>query len=81
MGQGCGRLEETPDLLDTEDRGQTVCGLSANQGPDMPVALEDMVGDKPNAPVPDTHGVGGEVLDMFSGQEVLLTFRVRDALG
>jgi hypothetical protein len=79
--QGCGSLEETPDLLDTEDRGQTVCGCSAHQGQDMPVALEDMLGEKPDATVPDTHGVGGEIIDMFSVQEVLLKFRFRDALG
>jgi hypothetical protein len=46
----------------------------------MPVALEDMLIEKPDATVADTHGVGGEVIDIFSVQEVLLKFRFREEL-
>ena len=56
-------------------------GFSADKGQDMPVALEDMLVEKPDATVADAHGVGGEVVDMFSVQEVFLKFRFRDALG
>ena len=31
MVQGCGRFEETPDFLRTEDGRETVCGLGANE--------------------------------------------------
>jgi hypothetical protein len=41
--QGCGRLEETPALLDTEDGRKAVRGVSAEERQGMPVALEDVL--------------------------------------
>ena len=62
-----------------EDGGQTVFGFSADKGQDMPVALEGMLVEEPDATVADTHGVGGEVVDIFSVQEVLLKFGLGEA--
>ena len=47
----------------------------------MPVALEDVLIEKADATVADTHGRGGEAVDIFPVQEVVLEFLFRDAVG
>src|SRR5688500_12531320 len=76
--QGGGGLEESPDLLNTEDGGETVFGLSPNQRQRMPVTLEDVLIEKPNATVADAHGSWGEAIDVFAVQEVVLKLLFRD---
>ena len=64
--QGCCDLEETPDFLGTEDGGETVFALSANERQGMPVTLEDVLVEKPDATVANTHGSWGEAIDVFA---------------
>ena len=73
--QGGGRLQEPLDLLHTEDGGETVGGLRTQECKDVPVALEDVLREKADATVADTHGRGGEAVDIFPVQEVVELFR------
>jgi hypothetical protein len=79
--QGSGRLEEPPDLLHTEDSGETVCGLRAEECEGVPVALQDVLIEEADATVADAHGRWGEAIDVFAVQEVALQLLFRDAVG
>jgi hypothetical protein len=76
--QGGGSLEQTSDFLGTEDGGEAVFGLSANERQGVPVALEDIVIEEPDATVADTHRSWRETIDIFSVQEVGLKLRFGD---
>ncbi len=76
--QGCGSFEELPDFLDTEDSGKSVFGLRANQRQGVPIALQNVLVEKPNGAVADTHGVGSESIVIFAVQEVGLKFLFGD---
>jgi hypothetical protein len=69
MGQRCRRCEETADLLGTEDGGQAAFGCSAKKGQGLPVALQAMLGEKPDATVADAHGVGARWSTFFRGKK------------
>ena len=79
--QGCGRLEETSDFFNTEDGGETVCGLRANERQRVPVTLEDVLIEEADATVADTHGRWGEAIDVFAVQEVVLKLLFGDQSG
>ena len=79
--QGGGAREEPPDLLHTEDGGETVGGVRANEREGVPVALEDVLGEKAHATVAEAHGRGGEAVDVCAVQEVMLKFLCREAVG
>src|SRR5262249_34045455 len=64
--QGCRGGEEPPDLLHTEDGGETVRGLSPKEGEGVPVALEDVLIEEADATVADAHGRWGEAVDIFA---------------
>ena len=67
--QGGGAREEPPDLLHTEDGGETVGGVRANEREGVPVALEDVLGEKAHATGAEAHGRGGEAVDVCAVQE------------
>jgi hypothetical protein len=79
--QGGGRLKEPLDLLHTEDGRETVGGLRTQECKGVPVALEDVLREKADATVADTHGRWGEAVDIFPVQEGVLEFLCRDAVG
>jgi len=79
--QGCRGGEEPPDLLHTEDGGETVRGLSPKECEGVPVALEDVLIEEADATVADTHGRWGEAIDVFAVEKVVLQFLFRDAVG
>jgi hypothetical protein len=79
--QGGGYLQEPLDLLHTEDGGEPVGGLRTQECKDVPVAREDVLIEKADATGADTHGRGGEAVDIFPVQEVVLDFLFRDAVG
>ena len=79
--QGGGGREEPPDLLHTEDGGETVGGLRAQEREGVPVALEDVLREEADATVADAHGRWGEAVDVFAVQEVVLELLFRDAVG
>ena len=79
--QGCSGREEPPDLFNTEDGWETVCGLSANERQGVPVALEDVVIEEADATIADAHGCLSKAIDVFPVQEVVLQFLFRDASG
>jgi len=70
--EGGGGRAEPPDLLHTEDGGETVGGLRAHEGEGMPSALEDVLREKANATVAEAQGRWGEAIDVFAVQEVAL---------
>ena len=79
--EGGGRLEEPPDFLHTEDGGETVCGLRAQEREGVPVALEDVLREEADTTGADAHGRWGEAIDVFPVQEVVLQLLFRDAVG
>ena len=79
--QGGGRREEPPDLLHTEDGGETVGGLRAQEREGVPVAFEDVLIEEADTAVADAHGRWGEAIDVFPVQEVVLQLLFRDAVG
>ena len=79
--QGSGRLEDSPDLLHTEDSGETVRGLCPQERERGPIALEDVLIEEANTAVADAHGGWGEAVDVFPVQEVVLKLLFGDAVG
>ena len=73
-------MEEPPDLLNTEDGWETVCGLSAHERQRVPGTLEDVLREEADAAVADAHGRGGEAIDVFAVQEVVLQLLFRDTI-
>ena len=67
--QGGGGREGPPDLLHTEDGGETVGGVRAQEREGVPGALEDVLGEKADATGADAHGRWGEAVDVFPMQE------------
>lgn len=68
--QGCGGIEKAPDFFNTEHRWESGFGLGAAEREGLPVTLEDVLEEELDATVADTHGSGGEVIDIVAVQEV-----------
>ena len=79
--QGGSRLEEASDFVKTEDSGEMVRGLRAPEGPRSPVACEDVLREEANSTVADTHGRGGEAINIFAVQEGVLQLLFGDTVG
>jgi len=58
-----------------------VGGLRAHERQRGPVTLQDVLIEEADAAVADAHRSRGEVVDIFSVQEVLLKFLFRDEVG
>jgi len=78
---GGSRLEDTPDFLHTEDRGEMVGGLRAQERQGGPVTLQDVLREEADAAGADAHGRRGEAIDVFPVQEGALKFLCSDAVG
>jgi hypothetical protein len=78
--QGGSGRQEPPDLLDTEDGGETVCSLRAQERQRVPVAFEDVLREEANTAGADTHGRWGEAVDIFPVQEVVLKLLFSDTV-
>ena len=78
--RGGGR-EETPHFFNTQDGGETVGSLGAQERKGVPVALEDVLREETDATIADTHGRGGEAVDVCPVQEVVLKFLFSHAVG
>jgi hypothetical protein len=78
--EGGGGREESLDLLHTEDGGEPVGGLHAEQREGVPVALEDVLVEEADAAVAEAHGRGGEAIDVFPVQEIALQLLFGDAV-
>ena len=76
----CSR-EEPSDVLNTEHSGETVGGLCAQEREGVPVALEAVLGEEADATRAETHGRGGEAIDVCAVQDIALECLVRDAVG
>ena len=72
--QGCGRLEETPDCLDTENGGKAVRGLGTHERQGVPIAMENVRREAPDAAGANAHGRGGEPIDGCAVPEGVLEF-------
>ena len=79
--QGSGRMEEPPDLLHTEDGGETVSGLRTKEREGGPVTLEDVLREEADAARADAHGRGGQAIDVFAVQEGVLQLLFRNTVG
>jgi hypothetical protein len=81
MVQGGSRLKKTSDFFDTEDGGETVCGLSPPQSQRVPITLEDVLGEEADAAVADAHGGWGQAVDVLPVEEGALQLLFGDAVG
>jgi len=79
--QGGGGRQEPPDLLHTEDSGETVGGVCAQERERVPIALEDVLGEEADTALADTHGRGGEAIDVFAVQEIALELLFGEQVG
>jgi len=79
--QGGSRLEDTSDFFNTEDGGETVGGLCAQERQRGPVACEDVLIEEADAAVADAQRGWCEAIDIFAVQEVSLELLFRDAVG
>jgi len=64
--QRCGHAEQLAYLLDAEDGGETLFGLSPNEVEEFPVALDDMAVEEADTAVTDAHGAGSKSILVFS---------------
>jgi hypothetical protein len=78
---GGSRLEDTPDFLHTEDRGEMVGGGRAQERPGGPVTLQDVRREEAEAAGADAHGRRGEAIDVFPVQEGTLQRLFGHAVG
>ncbi len=77
----CGRREEPPDLLDTEDGWQPVVGWCAQERQGVPVALEHVLREEAETPGADAHGRWSKAIDVLAVQEGVLQLLCSDAVG
>jgi hypothetical protein len=70
--QGGSCPEDTPDFFKAEDSGKVVRGLRAHERQRRPVAFEDVLIEEANPAVAETHGRGGEAINICAVQEVTL---------
>jgi hypothetical protein len=70
--QGGGGRAEPPDLLHTEDGGETVCDVRAHEREGVPVAREDVRREAAEATGAEAQGSWGEAVDVFPVQEGVL---------
>jgi len=77
---GGSRLEDTSDFVKTEDSGEVVRGVRAHERQRRPVAFEDVLIEEANPTVADTHGRGGEAINIFAVQEVVLQLLFGDTV-
>src|SRR5262249_20202973 len=73
-------LEDTADLFHTEDGGETVGGVCAQERQRGPVACEDVLREEAEAAGADAQRGWGEAIDIFAVQEGSLEFPFRDAV-
>ena len=69
---GCRRLRKTSDFFHTEDGGEPVCGLSANEVEELPGTLQNVQGEESEAAGADAHGVWRELIDVFAMEHIVL---------
>ena len=80
VARGGGR-QESPHFLHTEDRGEVVGGVRAQERQRGPVALEDVLREEAHTAGADAHGGWGEAVDVCAVQEGVLQLLCRDAVG
>jgi hypothetical protein len=81
VGQGGSGRQEALDRLHTEHGGETARDLRAHEREGVPIAFEDVLIEEAEAAIADTHGRGGEAVDVFAVQEVVLQLLCGDAVG
>ena len=79
--QGGGGREEPPDLLHTEDGGETVGGVRVHEREGVPVAREDVLREEADATIAEAHGRWGEAVDVFPVEEGVLQLLFGEQVG
>ncbi len=79
--QGGGGREEPPDLLHTEDGGETVGGVRAHEREGVPVARADVLREEAEATRAEAHGRWGEAVDVFPVEEGVLQLLCGEQVG
>ena len=78
--EGWSRLEDTADCFNTEDSGEMVCGVRAQEREGVPIAFEDVWREEADTAGADAHGRWGEAIDIFPMQEGVLQVLCRDTV-
>ena len=78
--EGCSRLEDTSDFFNTEDSGEMVCGLRAQEREGVPIAFEDVLREEADTAGAEAQRRWGEAIDIFPVQAVVLQCLFRDAV-
>jgi hypothetical protein len=81
MVEGCGSLEETPNCFTTENSGETVCGLRAQERQGVPIALKDVLREETDTTGAEAHGSWGEAVDIFAVPDGGLQVRCGEHVG
>jgi hypothetical protein len=76
--QGGSRLQKTSDFFHPADGGEPVGGLSPHERQRVPITLEDVLGEAAETAGADAQGSGGEAIDVFAVQQVVLKLLFRD---
>src|SRR5262245_40065853 len=79
--QGGSRLEDTSDFFNTEDGGETVGGLCAQERQRGPVACEDVLTEEADAAVADAQRGWCEAIGSLGGREGSRERLFRDGCG
>ena len=79
--EGSGGRAESPDLCNTVDGRERVCGWRGHEREGVPVACEDMRSEEADAAVAEAQRSRGEAIDVFAVQEVVLKCLCSDAVG
>ena len=80
VARGSGR-QESPPCLHTEDSGEVVGGVRAQERQRGPVALEDVRREEAKTAGAEAPGGWGEAVDVFAVQAGVLQRLFRDAVG
>jgi hypothetical protein len=81
VGERGGGRQEARELCHTQDGGQPVGDLRANERESGPVALEDMWIEEAEAAGAEAHGRGRQAIDIVAVEAVVLQLRFRHAVG
>ena len=73
--------QDPPHLLAAQDRRQARLALGAQDVEEVPVALQHVHEEEPNAAVADAHRVRRPMVDVAPAQEVGLELRLGDLVG
>ncbi len=78
--RGAYAAQEPPDFFTAEHRGQLLLALGMDQFEGMPVAMQDMLEEKPQPAVADPQGRGRPLIGVSPVEEIMLQIVLGDLI-